>query len=136
MRDIAIRFDGDGDTVFDFGRIVEGKAAEEQRFLINAATSKMSVDLYGEDKGTDILAMSLSGSVADYNTAAHAGNFAALDTLLFLGKVSDDDRMDSDEYIAEAAISPMEYSSGAVHYIVQFTFNDGTSTSENVDIHL
>ncbi|MCQ2172157.1 MAG: hypothetical protein MJZ17_05335 [Bacteroidales bacterium] len=133
MQDLAIRFNGDGDTVFDFDRMVEGKAAEEQRFLINVATSRNTVDLY-EDKGTEMMEMALSGAVSDYNTAAHAGNFAALDTLLFIGAVSDDERMNSDDYVAEASISPMEYSLGALHYTVQLTFNDGTSTSEDVTI--
>lgn len=134
-RDVAIRFNGAVDTVFDFSRAVEGKAAEEQRYLINLATSVGTDGIY-PDKGTELLEQSMGGLIVDYNGASHLGNFASLDTRLFMEDLGPEERIDSDDAIYGVSVSPVSYGQDTrtLHYTVQFTFNDGTETSEDVTI--
>lgn len=135
-RDIAIRFDGVSGTVFDFDRDVSGKGAEEQRYIINTATDKGSDRLY-PSRGTDLMDGVLHGMVVDYNSAAHLGNFAALDTTSFMGAVGPSSRMLHDDAVYLMSVVPLSYtnSSRLLNYTVSFTFRDGSATSTSVTIN-
>lgn len=135
-RDIAIRFDGVSDTVFDFGREVSGKEAEEQRYLINIATDRDEDNLY-PDKGTDMMSGVLQGLVIDYNSASHLGNFAALDTTSFMGSIGPSDRILGDDAVYVMAVTPLSYSPNEklLNFSVVFTFRDGNSTSTSVTVN-
>lgn len=135
MKDIAVRFNGVPDTVFDFGRMVEGKAAEEQRYIINMATGAGTDRIY-PDRGTDLLADTSGSVVFDENGAAHIGNFAALDTTLFMEQVSTEERMASNDAIYVTSVTPVSYSNEKriLHLAVKFVFNDESETSLDLNL--
>lgn len=83
MKGIRLHMNGDADTLFDFRSPVEGKEHYSQKMLVNLATEKGSDPIF-EERGTDILAEAIGGVIIDTATAKHLGNFAALDSVIFV----------------------------------------------------
>lgn len=83
MKGIKLHMNGDRDTLFDFRAPVEGKKHYAQKMLVNLATERGSDPLY-PDRGTTLLTGAIGGVIIDTASASHLGNFAALDTVVFV----------------------------------------------------
>lgn len=134
MKDIRIRFDG-SKSVFDFNTPVEGKDLSKQKVFLNLATEQGSDPLY-PDRGTELLSQAIGGVMISNTEAQHCGNFAALDTEIFLANTEYPDvaadRTQSGDLIADihVALKTLDPDTQAVTFTVAFTFQDGTTTDE------
>lgn len=135
MKDIRIHFDGKDGTVFDFRSVVEDKALFQQKAVLNIATEQGSDPLYA-GRGTTLLADSINGLTINRIAAQHSGNFAALDTLLFLAPFYPEGVQEADR-IAELAIVPTDYdiNTNTLRFDTVFTFSDDTIVSSNTTLN-
>lgn len=135
MHDIRVRFNGEYDTVFDLKNKVEGKDLYMQKYMINLATDNGSDPLYST-RGTTLMQEAIGGILLSDNAIAHAGNFAALDSRLFVtGEEYSAVRLSPDlvtDCILEA--QDTDNNSGTITYNVRFTFADGTETDTTLNI--
>lgn len=131
MMDIRLHFNGENDTVFDFRTVVKDKALYQQKAMLNIATEQGSDPLF-EDRGTTLLADSINGLTINKTEAQHSGNFAALDTLLFLAPYYPEEVPEEDR-IADLAVVPTDYdaTTNTLRFDTVFTFADDTIVSSN-----
>lgn len=80
MNGVALDFTGDMPR-FGTGR-VEGFGATVQNALVNIGTGQGTDPVYPE-RGTTLQRDAVDGKLIDLNSAQHASNFAAVDTLAF-----------------------------------------------------
>lgn len=135
MKDFRVIFNGDKDTLIDLGSAVEGRTCEEQRVLINLATGTETCPLYPE-RGTDLLEATSSTGVIGTNEAQHIGNFAALDTTMFIDSYDSFERRSEPDSVESIKLTPKEYlqPSRILVYDVELTFNDGTVEVVDTDL--
>jgi len=96
-----ILFHPDGMVELLTGGTVSDFKATVQRTLVNFLLPQGEDALFPQ-RGTDLLARALGGSLLDIRAAEHAGNFAASDTLFF-GRAND--LTDSDMKMAAIQLS-------------------------------
>lgn len=135
MKDIRIQFDGNDGTRLVLNQIVEGKSVFEQKYLINTATTQGSDKIYPE-RGTSFLQQAIGGTLIDWNSSIHTGNFAATDTIYFCSYEEHPDVYNSDIYVSSYQLIPALYdnTTRTLSFRAIFAFNDGTSTSEDFSI--
>ena len=134
MHDIRIRFNGEYDTVFDLKSKVEGKDLYMQKYMINLATDNGSDPLYST-RGTTLMQEAIGGTLLSDNAIAHAGNFAALDSRLFVNGEDYADVRLSPDLVADCVLEAQDTgNSSTITYNVRFTFADGTETDTTLDI--
>lgn len=135
-RDVALDMNGEAGASFDFSRSVEGKSAEEQRYLVELSTAKTDLDLYS-NKGTDLPGSAASSAMIDRNQASHLGNFAALDAYTFMQEVTfDTSRKEAPYAVTRLDVKPVSYTAATrvLNFVVTMLFADETSTSADVNI--
>lgn len=135
MKDVRIRFNGENDTVFDWSFPVEGKAMYAQKCLINLATEKGSDPLYS-NRGTDLHRSAIGGSLLSNNAIAHAGNFAALNTVMFVNGEDYAAVSGSPDLVHGCAMQPvlLDKNSSTLTYKVTFRFADGAETNSDFTV--
>lgn len=135
MRDVRIQFNGDKGTIFRCDEEVAGKSTYEQKYLINSATSKGTDPIF-PDRGTDLLKGAIGGSVINFSSAFHLGNFAAVDTLYFCSFEENADEFNSEEYVDAFTLLPTEYdnSTRTLTFKATFSFKDGTSNEKELNV--
>lgn len=135
MKDIRIKFDGNDGTCFILDKIVEDKSLFEQKYLINTATSQGTDKIYPQ-RGTNLLASAIGGTIVDWNASMHAGNFAATDTIYFCTYEEHPVVYNSDNYVNTFQLVPAVYDNAThtLYFRAVFSFKDGTSTKENFAI--
>lgn len=131
MKGIRIHFDGQDNTVFDFRSAATDKELLAQQVLINIATTAGSDPVF-PDRGTTLHQDAINGLAVNKTEASHIGNFAALDTKLFLrstGAATEDGVT-----VARLNVDPINYDilSNKISYEVQIVFSDGTSNPTSV----
>lgn len=133
MKDVKIIFDGPN-TRIDLNQIVEGKSLYEQKALMNLVTDQESDPAY-PDRGTTMIANSISGNAYDINRAAHIANFAILDTLYFISYQEYAAVQGSGDLIQDMTMEVLEYSGSdsRIRFSAKFTFADGTETKDVVN---
>lgn len=82
MRGLRLTFSQEGPISLN-GDAVTDLECIQQNALVNIGTSKGS-DAIFPDKGTDLFKAAVGGVIYDIQSAQHAANFAALDTVTFL----------------------------------------------------
>ena len=121
MRTLRVLFAHQGAS-FDLSAPLSGELeCAVQNALINIGTLQGSDGIY-PTKGTRLLRQALSGALFDANAAAHASNYAALDTLKFIKGV---DYIDTAEKIETMAIKPASYTQGRLVVDAQFISSSG-----------
>ena len=135
MKDVRIKFNGENDTVFDWNSPADGKDMYAQKCLINLATERGSDPLYA-DRGTDLFKSAIGGSLLSNNAIAHAGNFAALNTIMFVNGEDYAAVSGSPDLVHGCRLQPMLLSknSSILTYKVNFRFADGAETSSDFTV--
>lgn len=133
MHDIRLNFNGESDTLIDLTAKVEGKALYEQKCLVNLATEQESDPLY-PTRGTTILKSCIGGTIISSNAADHVGNFAALNTLMFVRGEDYAAVQSSGDIITQCGLTPVELDETTLGYTVIFGFADGTKTETTFTI--
>ncbi len=135
MKDIRIKFEGSDGTQLVLDKTVEGKSLLEQKYLMNTATTQGTDKIY-PNRGTKLLQQAIGGTIVDWNAAMHTGNFAAIDTSYFCTYEEHPAIYNSDIYVSNYQLVPAIYdnTTRTLSFRASFTFNDGTSTSNNFSI--
>ena len=135
MKDVRIRFNGENDTVFDWNSPVEGKDMYAQKCLLNLATERGSDPLYA-DRGTDLHKAAIGGSLLSDNAIAHAGNFAALSTVMFVNGEDYAAVSGSPDLVHNCNMQPdlLDKNSSTLVFKVSFRFKDGTETNSDFTV--
>ena len=123
---IKIFFDGKDNTVFDFRSSVTGKELLAQQVLVNIATDAGSDPLY-PTRGTTLHRDSINGLTINKVEAQHTGNFAALDTLMFVSSTMQEAEPAVTRDARSVIPKTCDHSTRTLSYEVQMTFSDGTS---------
>lgn len=95
-----------------------------QNALVNIGSLQGGDHVY-PDKGTTLFRKALSGALYDLNTANHASNFAALDTLRFC-KASD--YLDTGEKLTGMTLKPAVFSHGVLSLDAVFNSSAGRTS--------
>lgn len=129
MHDIRIRFNGEYDTIFDLNNKVEGKNLYIQKYLINLSTDNGSDPIY-PTRGTTLMQEAIGGTLLSDNAIAHAGNFAALDSRIFVSGEEYSAVRSSPDLITDCLMEAVDLteSMNTLTYKVHFTFADSTET--------
>ncbi len=121
MIGLKVKFDKDGASLLTDEQ-VEDTDATIQAALINIATPVGSDPAHPE-RGTDLLRRAASGAIVSPQEAAHAANFAAVDTLFFVREnepaASDDDKLSAID------TNPLILSAQTLQVNLQFHFISG-----------
>jgi hypothetical protein len=119
---VKITFSSDG-ALFDFSRAVEDRDAIIQNSMINIGTLAGSDKVY-PDKGTSLFSSAVRGRLVNGNAAAHASNFAAVDTLFFERKYLDPTCPD---LLTKVSLKPATFDGRQLTVNAAFQFDDGTT---------
>lgn len=120
MTGIRIIFSEDG-IRFDFDNPVKDFECTAQNALVNIGTRKGSDPMFPE-RGTDLLKTALSGAIVDLNSAAHASNLAAVDTLFFSRTW---EQAGNTERMAKVQLDPLSIQDRCLQLDAVFTSTDG-----------
>lgn len=133
MRDIRVQFDGESGTRILLNESVEGKMLMQQKYLINTGTSKGTDKIFPQ-RGTDLMAGAIGGSIIDSVAAEHLGNFAALDTLYFCSYEEHPDIYNGNTYVREFSLTPSDYNNftRTLSFTAKFKFKDDTETASDI----
>lgn len=104
---------------------VSGFQATVQRALVNLLVVQEKDPIF-PDRGTDLLARALGGSLLNIRAAEHAGNFAASDTLHF-GRIND--LTDRGDKLADLQLSVATLSLNVLDLEAAFLSVDGKNVS-------
>lgn len=120
MKGIRLTFRDTGCS-FDFSSPVHDFGCIMQNALVNIATGQGSDSVY-PTKGTVLYKQAVSGVIVDTNSAVHASNFAAVDTLFF----SAQQKLATDaETMSAVTIAPVSLKNGRLSTTIQFTSSLG-----------
>ena len=103
MKSLRVAFD-EGGARLVFDETVEGTRNTAQKCLINVGTINGSDSMFA-DRGTQLLAQAVRSELISENTAQHAANFAALDTLTFVRVNDPQDALDDTSRVTELTLS-------------------------------
>lgn len=131
---IRLHFNGEHDTVFDFRSPVSGKELLVQKVLLNIATYAKS-DRVFPTRGTTLHQDAINGLAINSVEAQHIGNFASLDTELFLAGSGSGEA--DGVAVTSVTLTPGVYNSQdqRIRYYAQVTFSDATKTPVPVTIN-
>ena len=134
MKGLRIILDGINSTI-SFNEIVEDKNLYAQKALINMVTENGS-DMIFPDRGTKMLAESISGKVYNRTGIVHVGNFAALDTMYFIRSTDPADVLGEPYTINNIDVDGISYNNKdhALSFSVQITYKDETTTEVVADL--
>ena len=123
MRTLRLLFSKAGAS-FDLVPLEGDFECSVQNALVNLG-SVQGGDKVFPDKGTDLLKTAVSGALFDLNSANHASNYAALDTLAF-SKAAD--YQDNPEPITGMTLKPATFTGGVLTLDVKFTSSRGRTS--------
>lgn len=134
MRAVKVDFRG-VDSKILWTQSTQDRSCVEQKYIMNVATDNGSDTIF-PDRGTDLLASAIAGSVTDDSSADALGEFAATDTIYFCSWEEDPEVYDSDYYVEQVDILPVSYSNSGrtLNFRMVLNFRDGTSTDSTFTI--
>ena len=127
MTGVMIDFTGDRPTLGVAK--VEGFGAVVQNSMVNVATRQGTDPVYPE-RGTNLQKDAAAGRMIDINSAQHASNFAALDTVSFSRLVDKGDP----SALTQATLAPAQFSGRSLSLEAKFQSADGQSVGITITV--
>lgn len=119
----TLKIDMQHGAVLKLDEQVSGKEGTVQSALVNITTAKGS-DRAFPTRGTDLLRRALLGELIDVNSAQHASNFAALDTLFFTARNTQ--ATADEELLADIDLTPVAFSYNYLRLDASMEMQDDT----------
>lgn len=132
MRSIKINFNG-SKTSIDFLSEISGKAALQQKYLVNTLTTKSSDPIFN-NRGTDLLDAAIGGALITSTNITDG--FAAVDTLYFCNFEESKEVYDSGDNVTLYSLTPdYDYlTTTSAVFNAEFEFADGSSAKINFNV--
>lgn len=128
LEGLSVEFVASGARL-DFSSRVSGFGTLAQNGLVNIGTVRGSDPVF-PDRGTRLYRSGVVGEITNYNTAYHASNFAAMDTMFFLRR---SDYVDSThERIKTVKLQPVEFVGTRMRLQARFEGDAGSAIGKDV----
>jgi hypothetical protein len=133
MRAVAIDFTGGYTTRINFRREVSGKALQEQKYLVNVATTAGSDPIFPK-RGTKLLDSAIGGALMSINGLTDG--FAAVDTVYFCNYEESKAMYESPDNVRVFTLTPSAVGSSMteVCFNAHFLFADQTENTVSVTV--